>query len=209
MLFNRDLKRTAAIRVRPFQDGMVLYFPYGFDKGGPGFLVPEAQGNALRYREWSPFHFICVPTMLGMFLLGLVSGAATWGYVGGALAGLLLGELFRRWQERIFRRMIGGFAPAPYRLSKERYWQELAMQHSRVALGVGVLFTGGLVMAVGLSFWQSLGQLFGSGMLVALHLAAGVMAVMQTRKMIRLLQGRVQARRNKVVPGSVAGLAAA
>jgi hypothetical protein len=208
MLLHRDLKRTALIRIRPYQDGKLLYFPYGFDKGGPGVLVPEAQGQVLRYREWSPFNFVFVPMMLLLFLIVVLSGSAAWGYILGVLEGLVLGELFRRHQETVFARMTASLPPAPYRLTEDRYWQELAVQYSGLGLVAWMVFTVVLVLAVTLSFLGSLGQMFGSGMLVALHLAAVAVTVMQVRKMARLLKGRAQAKRGKVIPGTLEGLAA-
>jgi hypothetical protein len=144
-----------------------------------------------------------------MFLVGMLAGSAAWGYVLGGLEGLVLGELFRRRQENIFASMTQSLTPAPYRLTEERYWQELAAQHSRGGLLAAGVFTAVLALAVTLSFFGSFLSLFQSGMLLALHLAAVAVTVIQVRKMLRLCAGRLQAKRQGVVAGTLQGLTAA
>ena len=138
MVFWKPLRSKARhyrVIVRPTLKGEFLVFPFGYKRGGKGYVLSLSLKNELERASW----FLLDTVLLTAVLLALFSSIIV-GMVGlGITVGLLVCWQFtvlRRFEQRLAR-IIPRARPAPVRLTKERYDLEYASQFSvRYLLGL-------------------------------------------------------------------------
>lgn len=212
MLFNRDRKRLAAIRLRPVPSATeekpqrFVYFPYQYEKGGQGYYVTAEQANFLQYREWAPFSFFIVPFVFITFVIGFIGSFKLHALLFGVGLGIVAGYFFTKARIRAYNKFTNSLEKAPYRLTRQQYWMEYAQFHKKWGLYLNAFFWIAMLLLTSISMLFSLVEGMGSGMLWLLHIAAIFISVSSFRKTCILIKHRALAQKNDIKAGTLESL---
>ncbi len=159
-------RKAYRIRMRPTRQGEFLYFPYGWKKGGKGYLLSRSQKQRLEYpalhRYDTPLLVLAIGSCFLPFVIGLIGIIPMLGFTA------LWYYLIQRRQERRQQQLLQEWRPAPLKMTKARYQLEYASQFSfKILTVVGIgLFTLALIAVVQIVHHLFTGQ-FGSGTALA------------------------------------------
>ena len=205
MLFNKDPKRWAAVRVRPMGEDKYLFFPFDCQNGGEGFIINKEQAERWKMAEWSPFNFVFVPLVFVLAVALLITGFKTHGWLIGVGLGVGAGYLLYQSRIKMYDKLVKELPKAGVQLSEARCWQEYAVQLSGWRVFGSVVFWLLLLVTVVLSLFTNFSMIVHSGQMIAVYIGALALLVHLTRRTPKLLKYYRLAKKNKVVVGSMAG----
>jgi hypothetical protein len=181
----RSKARHYRVIVRPTLKGEFLVFPFGYKRGGKGYVLSLTLKKELETAGW----FLLDTVLLTLMLVALFASVII-GISGLGITAILLVcwqfTVLRRFEQRLAR-IIPRARPAPVRLTKDRYDLEYASQFSvRYLLGLiagsGVLGIASVVATLVLLDAQE----FGYALLTLLTFAGAAWAAWKGYTLWRL-----------------------
>jgi hypothetical protein len=204
MFFGKPHRKQAAVRVRQAEEGKWLYFPYMFRRGGGGWWLDNAQeAERLKYLGDNGVLSMTTPFLLVAGLVAMLGHFSIGAILGGLVAGAGVSVLLRRWWLRMLERIVITHEQAPWRLTEERYWQELGLQYTSREWYAALLVLALMFFTVIMSVLTNIGRMFTHISMVGLLLAGLLLLGYSTWFCWKLGRGRQQARQRGITGGSV------
>jgi hypothetical protein len=138
----RSKARHYRVIVRPTLKGEFLVFPFGYRRGGKGYVLSLTLKKELEMAGWFLLDTVLLTLVLVALFASVVIGMAG---LGMTLIFLVCWQftVLRRFEQRLAR-IIPRARPAPVRLTKDRYDLEYASQFSSMYL-LGLIAGSGLL----------------------------------------------------------------